>query len=306
MANDKALQGQALFAQGHTLSEIAQHLGVSAGTVRSWKNRHGWSQQKCATERKRNVAVQHKKRNAAKIDTALVAAVEQNDELKDWEKTFCLHYSRTFNATQAYLIAKPDVCYNTAQTKGPLLPHQTHIKEELSRLRQLRNLDLMAEGEDLVLLHMQIAFADLTAYASWGTREVNSGSVDENGDPIKFSTNFIDFVDSTRIDGRLVSEVKKGRDGVGVKMVSKEKSMSFLERYFELNPADIHRREFDKRKLELQALQVEAANAGTSGALPLDDGFLKALNSDAAAGWGSENEDDSREDWVSGDELDTD
>lgn len=66
--NEKALEAEKMFLDGMPMVDIAKKLGVSDGTVRSWKNRYGWGKsvkkkmQRCKREerkreeRKRNVA----------------------------------------------------------------------------------------------------------------------------------------------------------------------------------------------------------------------------------------------------------
>ena len=39
---DQRTKARKMFDQGKTLVEIAKKLGVSEGTVRSWKSRDGW------------------------------------------------------------------------------------------------------------------------------------------------------------------------------------------------------------------------------------------------------------------------
>ena len=40
--SEKVTQAEKLFNDGMAMVEIAKKLGVSDGTVRSWKNRYGW------------------------------------------------------------------------------------------------------------------------------------------------------------------------------------------------------------------------------------------------------------------------
>ncbi len=40
--NEKMMEAEKLFYDGMAMVEIAKKLGVSDGTIRSWKNRHGW------------------------------------------------------------------------------------------------------------------------------------------------------------------------------------------------------------------------------------------------------------------------
>lgn len=53
--SEKAEDALAFYQQGLKLKEIAEKLGVSEGTVRSWKNRRGWD--RSVANGKRNVAV---------------------------------------------------------------------------------------------------------------------------------------------------------------------------------------------------------------------------------------------------------
>jgi uncharacterized protein YjcR len=57
--NSQAEQAKTLYLSGKKLIEIAENFGVSAGTVRSWKNRYKWDGEPNAT-------LQNGKRNAAK------------------------------------------------------------------------------------------------------------------------------------------------------------------------------------------------------------------------------------------------
>lgn len=52
--NEKAMEAAKLFKKGMAMVDIAKKMGVSAGTVRSWKNRYGWGDK--SKKNKRNVA----------------------------------------------------------------------------------------------------------------------------------------------------------------------------------------------------------------------------------------------------------
>lgn len=61
--SEKMIEAEKLFNDGMAMVEIAKKLGVSDGTVRSWKNRHGWGGK--SKKNKRNVA----KKDAGKAAT---------------------------------------------------------------------------------------------------------------------------------------------------------------------------------------------------------------------------------------------
>lgn len=327
MANANAEQGLALYKQGLSCVEIAAQLSTSAATVRSWKKRYGWDSGQSATpatQRKRNVAPKPQRNATPKtvqpIDEVLADAVEENDQLTDQQKAFCLHYAKTFNATASYLRAYPNASYNTANAEGPTLLVRPSIRSEVQRLKKLRNMTLMASGGDIVERMMQIAFADITDYLEWGRKEVEvmgafgpvmveTGELDEDGNPKKAPltkmVNDVRFKESTAVDGSLLSEVKQGKDGASIKLADRMKALQWLAGYFELNPADVHRREYDKRRLELESFKLASSHGGDAEQPAPDDGFLAALSADAAEAWTGDNPDDSQEDWKADDELDT-
>jgi len=61
--SEKMIEAEKLFKDGMAMVEIAKKLEVSAGTVRSWKNRYGWGDK--SKKNKRNVA----KKDGKKIAT---------------------------------------------------------------------------------------------------------------------------------------------------------------------------------------------------------------------------------------------
>lgn len=60
--SEKMIEAEKLFNDGMAMVEIAKKLGVSDGTVRSWKNRYGWGDK--SKKNKRNVAKKDGKKTA--------------------------------------------------------------------------------------------------------------------------------------------------------------------------------------------------------------------------------------------------
>lgn len=60
--SEKMIEAEKLFNDGMAMVEIAKKLGVSDGTVRSWKNRYGWGDK--SKKNKRNVAKKGDKKSA--------------------------------------------------------------------------------------------------------------------------------------------------------------------------------------------------------------------------------------------------
>lgn len=60
--SEKVVEAEKLFKKGMAMVDIAKKLGVSDGTVRSWKNRYGWGN--ASKKNKRNVAKKDSDKNA--------------------------------------------------------------------------------------------------------------------------------------------------------------------------------------------------------------------------------------------------
>jgi len=76
------------------------------------------------------------------VDEKIAEAVEENEELTQQQRDFCLYYTRNRNATQAYFKAY-ECSYNTAQSNGPALLGKTRIKDNAA----------MVSGSQLLMNH---------------------------------------------------------------------------------------------------------------------------------------------------------
>ena len=152
---------------GIELIEIASQLNVPVTTIRSWKSRDDWE---CN-------ATQRKKRNVAKKKTTMkpianeVKQVMNNPELTDKQRLFCLNYIKCFNATKAYQKAY-DCSYETAMTEGCKALRNPKIAEQINELKQAKLNQSFLKPEDIFQKYMDIAFADITDYVTFGTKEV--------------------------------------------------------------------------------------------------------------------------------------
>lgn len=82
--NDQKVKAREMFDQGRTLVEIASKLGISEGTIRSWKSRDGWGKKAPPEEKKTNATLQktlQKNCNVA-INVAKTVATLQTKEKK--------------------------------------------------------------------------------------------------------------------------------------------------------------------------------------------------------------------------------
>ena len=269
---DKAFE---MYKQGLKLVEIANQLGVAEGTVRSWKNRYKWAGDNATLQRsKRNVAKNSKTliKNKESPVAYEVESVMKNTELTDKQQLFCIYYIRCFNATKAY--QKAYGCnYTTAMSEGSKHLRNPKIKEEIFRLKQERlNREFLSEA-DIFQKYMDIAFADITDYVEFGNGSFNDP---ETGEEVSYS--FVNLKDSKTVDGTIVSEVSKGREGAKIKLADRMKALQWLTDHMDLAT--------DKQKAEIALLRAKVQTDDSEEIA--DDGFLEALNGTAAEVWSNE------------------
>ena len=267
-----------------TNKEIAQRLGIeNERKVGAWKSRYDWEgkksggvvQQKkkrCTTKKKS--VVQQNTTVDVDLDKAMLTSVEANEELTDKQRAFCLHYAKTFNAFASAI--KAGYSSDSAYVIGCENLTKPYIREEITRLKEMRNLASLRDASDVVELHMRIAFADISDYVSFGQEEIPVMSLfgpmeDEDGNALTKIVNTVRFKEDSDVDGQILAEVKQGKDGASVKLVDRHKSLAFLERYFELNPMDRHKKEYDIGKLELEREKAHKDDAGNKRTFIVDD-----------------------------------
>lgn len=251
---DKAFE---MYKQGLKLIEIANQLGIAEGTVRSWKNRYKWDDGGNATlqkkeKKERNVAKENKQAKGAKKEPVAheVASVIQNTDLTDKQQLFCIYYIRCFNATKAYQKAY-ECDYATAVVAGPRLLGNVRIKEEIFQLKQERlNREFLSET-DIFQKYMDIAFADVTDFVEFGNEEMEV--ILDTGEHKIITVSHVNIKNDTDVDGSIISEVSKGKDGVKVKLADRMKALQWLSDHMDLAT--------DKQKAEI-ALLKSRADAG--------------------------------------------
>lgn len=225
-APDKRIeQAKAMYLQGRKLVDIAEELGLPEGTVRRWKCTHKWDNERSDEK----VNVRNEKRHVKKDKKEAIASdVEQvieNPDLTDKQRLFCLHYVRCFNATKAY--QKAYGCgYDVANAEGYKLLVNPCIIHEIRRLKQNRLNREMLDEHDIFQKYMDIAFADITDYVAFGTREVQY--TDKSGVERTVQVPFVDLKESSGVDGTLVSEVKQGKEGASIKLADRLRALDWL------------------------------------------------------------------------------
>lgn len=250
--NEKVIEAERRYHDGEKLADIARALEVPAGTVRRWKNTYNWDlNDKERSEIVRNKeTVRNEKANARKkrtLEKKMSASVEANEELTDKQKLFCVYYAQTLNATQSYIKAY-GAEYETALAAGSRLLGNVSVREEIKRLKAIKQEALLLDMGDLVEKQAKIAFADLSDFVEFGRETVPVmgafGPVmvkdPETGKkiPLTKEVNTIRFKESSEIDASVLQEVKVGRDGASVKLADREKALAWLTEYLKHNGND--------------------------------------------------------------------
>ena len=220
--NEKVNEAYSLYRQGVPLVEIAKRLEMPAGTVRRWKSVYKWDGERS------NKSERSQKSERSESEQSAIAELV-NSNLTDKQKLFCVYYVKSFNATKAYQKAY-GCSYETALTNGPSLLGNARIRDEIARLKQAKLNKAMLEPEDIFQKYMDIAFADITDYVEFGKKTVpvmgSFGPIviknEETGEKKELTkeVNVVHFKESSEVDGTLISEIKQGRDGASIKLLT--------------------------------------------------------------------------------------
>lgn len=247
--NPLADRAYELYKGGMKLVDIADQIGCSPATIRTWKNRYKWDNGGSETFQKKSETKRNVSKKKIRDETALDDGTKetlQNDDLTPEQQMFCIYYSRTFNAAQSYQKAY-GCSYESAIANGSRLLTNDKVRAEIKRLKEIKRQQIVADADDIVELQMRIAFADIGNYVSFGQKEVTDIATDET-----YMVSVVDLKESKNTDTQLIQEVKRGKDGVLVKLADKQKAIDWLSKYFLLHPDDKYKAEFDKKRAEVK------------------------------------------------------
>ncbi len=148
------------------------------------------------------------------------------------------------------------------------------IRETIEQLKQNHMNREMLKQEDIFQKYMDIAFADMNDFMSFGQEEIET-------DYGPRMVNSVRLKESDQVDGTLITEVKQGRDGVSVKLADRMKAIDWLADHMDIATAE------QKAKIE-QIRAKTAIMSGTSEEETEDDGFIEALKGEVADVWEEE------------------
>ena len=239
----RAQQAKQLFLSGVKLVDISRQLDVPEGTVRRWKSTYDWESERSDKKSERSEKKRVKNERKEKPIAEEVRMGMGNPELTEKQRLFCVLYVRCFNATKAYQKAY-ECSYETAAAVGYRLLENVGVKTEIQRLKKNRLNREMLDEHDIFQKYMDIAFADITDYVSFGREKVPVmgafGPVmvkdEETGEKVGLmkEVNTVRFRDSSDIDGTIVTEVKQGKDGASIKLADRMKALQWLSDHMDM------------------------------------------------------------------------
>ena len=234
------------------LKDIASDLGVSETQIRKWKNLDKWNGN-VTNQSKGNVTKRKRGGQPGNCNTSeeAVEQVTENADLSDKQRLFCLLYIRCFNATKAYQKAY-ECSYETAMVNGSDLLRNTKVKDEILRLKQNRLNREMLDEADVFQWYLDIARADIKDYVEFGNEEIEVE--DKNGNVRTVKVSNVNIKNDSDVDGILVSEISKGRDGVKVKLLDKLKAMEWIAEHMDLAT--------EKQQAAIDALRAKVKDNG--------------------------------------------
>lgn len=251
------------------LIDIANELNLPVGTIRGWKTKDNWDNKLNGTlpkntersEKIRNAPKDKKKpKNVKKKDEE----IKQDLELTPQQELFCLYYINNFNATLAYIKAY-NCKYETANVEGCRHLVKPSIKQYINHLKKIKKESIMLTEDDILERYMKIAFADMKDFVEWGRIEVSEiNPFDGTQETSTREINDVRFKESNVVDGGLVCQVKLGKDGASIKLEDRQKALDWLANYFEMNPMNRHKKEYDNKKLQLEQKKIDNEDIGNT------------------------------------------
>lgn len=194
-----------LYKKGKKLIEIADALGVPAGTVRRWKSEGEWD-----TERSGKKTNVRRRKEATHIKEE--AFLERNkEELTDKRELFCLFYAKYRNQVKAYQAAYKCSYENACRNANTLMKNKEirrRIEELLSQIRE--NVEYTIK--DIAQKQIDIATADVKDFV-----DIQEGAVV--------------LKSPEEIDGTLIKRIKNTKYGIAVELKDSQKALDWLTKY---------------------------------------------------------------------------
>lgn len=243
---EKYILAEKDYMTGMTYKDIAEKYGTTLNTVKSWKVRYKWSRDKKGVHTHDNKVCTQNLEKKVKIVADEVEEVMNNSNLTDKQQLFCLYYIRCFNATKAY--QKAYACsYENAMVEGCKLLRNPKVKKQISQLKINKlNRELLNEI-DIFQKYIDIAFADITDFVIFNNEKIEF--TDDQGNQRTATISHVNVKNDSEVDGTLINEVSKGKDGIKIKLADRMRALQWLADHMDLAT--------EEQKLRLDKLQAD-------------------------------------------------
>lgn len=269
------------YLAGMKQKEIAKKYDTTINTVKSWSRRYEWS------KKKKKGAHQNKSVHTKKECKKIAEEIVEISELDEERQLFCIYYLKYHNKVKAYQKVKPSTPYNSACVMASRWSKEPAVIEEINRLKKELYEDALLDPHDIVQKYIDIAFADINDYLEYGQEEVPvivTNPITGEDEVLKQTVNMVKFKDSAYVDGTILSEVKKGKDGASIKLSDRMKALDWLSKHMNLATEE-QRAKIDLIKAQTRKIAIDDEKEEIE-----DDGFLDALNASAKEDWEDEEE----------------
>lgn len=263
------------YENGMKYKDIAEKYGVTLNTVKSWKTRK-WNKDDSEKSVHTKTKGVHTKKNATECINKAVeteeSAISENGGLTDKQWLFCVHYVKYWSPTKAYQKAY-DCDYISAKANGYKLLRNIAVKTEIDRMKKELEQETFIESRAVIQKYIDIAFADITDFIDFSQVESHAEETvkefAENGSIKKETTTQIPYTytkfamhHSADIDGTLITELSKGKDGMfKVKLADKMQALAFLVKFKDLLNED-ERKRLQEEKVKAETMKIRSETKG--------------------------------------------
>lgn len=162
-------------------------------------------------------------------------------DLNENQKKFILYYLTSYNATQSYLKAYPNIKErHLATLYANRLLHKDNVRAVLKKLRKLFQIEYDIEPTRYLEFLLKAAYADMGDYIKFAEEEIPVYDKDgmqmvdpETGEGLTRKVNRMHLVDSDSVDTSLITGIRQGKDGITITLVDKLRSWEKLKEFFE-------------------------------------------------------------------------
>ncbi len=218
--------------------------------MRGWKSKDRWNDKLGGKADKLERSSSVLERSDTQVSLVNDLEFIGSTELTEKQQLFCLYYIKYFSGTKAYkkVFGGND---NTARRYANRLLQQEKISQTIKELKDAKFTREMLESDDIFQKYVDIAFADINAYVSFGTKNV---IVDGESKTV----NYVEVKESDDVDGTLISEIRSSKGEVHIKLADRMKALQWLAENISTEDSDSNLLAEATKKLQerLEAQQV--------------------------------------------------